>query len=84
MGIMRTKKQGLLSKPETINEGHYIELLDRTHVACCMVDDHLVNHPLATADKEIKFRLEYALGQLMDAYQYIGQQMVNYESKRID
>lgn len=84
MGIMRTKNQGLLSKPETINEGHYWELLDRTHIVNEMIETHLVNHPLAIADKEIKFRLEYALGQLMDAYQYIGQQMVNYESKRID
>lgn len=75
MGIMRTKNQGLLKKennnPE-INDGHYIELLDRTHVVCCMIDEHLVNHPLATSDKEIKFKLEYALGQLYDAYQLIG------------
>jgi hypothetical protein len=72
---MRTKKQGLLKKennnPE-INDGHYIELLDRTHVVCCIIDEHLIKHPLATADEEINFKLEYALGQLYDAYQLIG------------
>jgi len=37
-----------------------------------MIDTHLVKHPLATQDKEIKHQLEYALGQLYDAYQLIG------------
>ena len=76
MGIMRTKNQGVLKdsifdKVE-INDGHYIELLDRTHVIMEMIDTHLVNHPLATQDEEIKHQLEYALGQLYDAYQLIG------------
>jgi len=53
-------------------KGHYIELLDRTHVIMEMIDTHLVNHPLATQDEEIKHQLEYALGQLYDAYQLIG------------
>ena len=87
MGIMRTENQGLLknesNKPE-INDGHYHELLDRTNMICNIIDDHLINHPLATADEEIKFKLEYALGQLYDAYQLIGLKMVNNESKKID
>ena len=81
---METKNQDQLLSPKVINEGHYIELLDRTHVMCCTIDTHLINHPLATVDKDIKFQLEHALGQLYDAYQIIGQKMVNYESKRID
>jgi predicted RNA methylase len=76
MGIMRTKKQGVLKSSTVdkveINDGHYIELLDRTHVVCEMIDTHLIKHPLATQDKEIKHQLEYALGQLYDAYQLIG------------
>jgi hypothetical protein len=55
-----------------INDGHYIELLDRTHVACCMVSDHLVEHPLSIADKEIREVLEEALNKLYEAYQIIG------------
>ena len=76
MGIMRTKNQGVLKdsifdKVE-INDGHYIELLDRTHVVMEMIDTHLIKHPLATQDEEIKHQLEYALGKLYDAYQLIG------------
>ena len=55
-----------------INDGHYIELLDRTHVACCMVSDHLVEHPLSMADGEIRTILEEALNKLYEAYQLIG------------
>ena len=62
-----------------INYGHYIELLDRTHVACMMINDHLVEHPLSESDKEIKNQLEYSLGQLYDAYQLIGKKLHQYE-----
>jgi hypothetical protein len=55
-----------------INDGHYLELMDRTHVACCMVSDHLVEHPLSIADVEIRTVLEEALNKLAEAYQIIG------------
>ena len=55
-----------------INDGHYLELMDRTHVACCMVSDHLVEHPLSIADAEIRTILEEALNKLAEAYQIIG------------
>jgi hypothetical protein len=55
-----------------INDGHYHELLDRTHVASCMIDEHLINHPLALHDSEIREHLENALDSLMRAYQVIG------------
>jgi len=58
-----------------INDGHYTELLDRTHVAACMIDDHLVTHPLAIKDKEIGEHLEAALNALMKAYQVIGSKL---------
>jgi hypothetical protein len=57
---------------DEINDGHYHELLDRTHVAACTIDEHLVNHPLSLADKEIREHLENALDSLMRAYQVIG------------
>jgi hypothetical protein len=47
-------------------------LLDRTHVAACTIDEHLVNHPLSLADIEIREHLENALDSLMRAYQVIG------------
>jgi hypothetical protein len=70
-----TKKAKLKPTPRLkieINQGHYFELLDRTHVACCMIDTHLLSHPLATVDEDIKFKLEQALGILYETYQLIG------------
>jgi len=37
-----------------------------------MIDTHLVNHPLATVDQDIKLMLEKALEKLYEAYQLIG------------
>ena len=35
-----------------INDGHYLELMDRLHVQTCMIDDHLVSHPLTKKNKK--------------------------------
>jgi len=50
-----------------INDGHYLELLDRLHVIMCNVEEHCVKHPISKKNKDIRFQLEYALGQLWDA-----------------
>ena len=55
-----------------INDGHYLELMDRLHVLMCTLDEHCVKHPVSKKNKEIKFKLDYALGQLWDAYQEVG------------
>jgi hypothetical protein len=46
-----------------------------------MINDHLVEHPLSNKDEEIRFQLEYALGQLYDAYQLIGYKQHIYENE---
>jgi hypothetical protein len=62
-----------MSENETkINDGHYLELMDRLHVIMCTLNDHCVEHPLTETDSELKFQLEYALGRLWDVYQYVG------------
>jgi len=55
-----------------INDGHYLELLDRLHVIMCNIEEHCVKHPISKKNKDIRFQLEYALGQLWDAYQQVG------------
>lgn len=74
---MQLKKQK--NKSSDINYGHYLELLDRTHVVCMMINDHLVEHPLSDYDSDIKHQLDYSLGQLYDAYQLIGKKLHQYE-----
>lgn len=56
-----------------VNEGHYLELMDRLHVIMCTVDDHCIKHPVAKKNKKLKTQLNYALEQLWDAYQMVGE-----------
>jgi hypothetical protein len=67
----------LKNKP---NQGHYLELIDRLHIIMCNLDEHCIKHPISEDNKEIKFKLEYALGQLWDAYQEVGK--LDYESSK--
>jgi hypothetical protein len=65
-----------------INDGHYLELMDRLHVLMCTLDEHCLKHPLAKKDKDIKFKIEYALGQLWDAYQEVGNKSFKNENDK--
>ena len=77
MGIMRTKKQGILKDDllKEINEGHYIELTDRCYVMASMFYDHIVEHPLAIEDVEIKQTAEHISEALYDFYQIVANKM---------
>ena len=55
-----------------INDGHYLELMDRLHVVSCTIDDHILNHPLCEVNKDIQIKIDNALELLMDAYQMVG------------
>ena len=72
-------------KHTEINDGHYLELMDRLHVVMCTIDDHILSHPFTKENKDIKFQIQYALGQLWDAYQLVGQKEIekNEETKPI-
>ena len=62
------------SKPE-LNSGHYHEALDRLHVICSMIDDHLIQHPVSKLDKEVSQPIEQALDLLSEAYQITGNKL---------
>lgn len=55
-----------------INDGHYLELMDRLHIIMSNLNDHCLEHPLSQSDEEIHFKIEYAIGQLWDVYQMVG------------
>ena len=67
---------------DKINPGHYHEMMDRLHVIMSMIDDHLLQHPVAKVNRDIKNQIEYALGQLWDAYQIAGKLDFEKESKK--
>jgi hypothetical protein len=60
-----------------INDGHYLELMDRLHVIMCTLNDHCLEHPLSQSDKEIESKIEYAIGKIWDVYQLVGNKSRN-------
>ncbi len=66
---MSSKKQ----KKNSINPGHYLELMDRIHIVMMNVQDHLLNHPLTENEKDIEKKIESAQHKLWEAYQMVGE-----------
>jgi len=60
-----------------INDGHYLELMDRIHVVSCTIDEHILNHPLCEVNKDIQNKVDEALGLMMEAYQMVGSKTPN-------
>ena len=55
-----------------INDGHYLELMDRLHIVMSTIDDHILSHPLSNANKDIQQTIDEALSLLFNAYQMVG------------
>ena len=72
---MSSKKQ----RKNSINSGHYLELMDRLHVVNCTIDDHLLNHPLTEHYKDIEDKIGSALELLLEAYQMVGHESYEYD-----
>ena len=68
-------------KKNLINKGHYLELMDRIHIVCCTIDDHILNHPLSENEHDIQNKIDEALSLLMDVYQMIGNKEDSYEAE---
>lgn len=68
-------------KKNSINKGHYLELMDRIHIICCILDTHILNHPLSENEPEIQNKLDEALSLLMDTYQLVGNKEDSYEDE---
>jgi len=55
-----------------INDGHYLELMDRLHIVNCTIEDHILEHPLTTSLPEVEKLVEEAQIKLYEAYQIVG------------
>ena len=64
-----------------INKGHYLELMDRIHIVCCTIDDHILNHPLSETEPDIQNKIDEALSLLMGVYQMVGNKEDSYEEE---
>jgi hypothetical protein len=74
---MSSKKQ----KKNIINKGHYLELMDRIHIVMMNIQDHLIDHPLAENERDIRKKIEKAQHKLWEAYQLVGNKEDSYEKE---
>ncbi len=74
---MSSKKQ----KKNSINKGHYLELMDRIHIVMMNIQEHIIEHPLTDNENDLKEKFEIALDALWDAYQLIGNKEGFYEDE---
>ena len=74
---MSSKKQ----KKNSINKGHYLELMDRLHIVMMNIQDHLIDHPLAENERDVRKKIEKAQHKLWEAYQLVGNKEDEYENE---
>lgn len=65
-----------------INDGHFLELMDRLHVQSCMVEEHLVKHPLTKRFKRVKKLINKASWSLLEAYQVVGEKSYERDERK--
>jgi hypothetical protein len=70
----------MVSKSE-INEGHYLELLDRLYVLTENLHSHCLQHPLAEYDEDIYKAIEVAIEATYEAYQIVGSKEYENENE---
>jgi hypothetical protein len=68
-------------KKNIINKGHYLELMDRLHVAMSMIDEHILTHPLTQNNTDIEKNVSKAIHKLWNAYQLVGNKEDSYENE---
>ena len=56
-----------------INDGHYLELMDRLYVIMSITEDHLLKHPVANELTKVKKLINKSGMALAEAYQLVGE-----------
>ena len=55
-----------------LNEGHFIEMMDRLYVAIDTINSHMLSHLVAENYEGIKEEIQNAIYHLSEAYQLAG------------
>lgn len=66
----------------SVNEGHFLELMDRLFVASDSISFYCLEHPLACKEKRLKKKISKALDHLFDAYQMVSVIEDEYNNKK--
>jgi len=71
-----------MSKKVKINEGHYLELMDRIMIQVFTIEDYLYGHPLSKKFKKVRKLINQSSMHLTEAYQIIGRESYKLEKKK--
>lgn len=69
-------------KKNKINDGHYVEALDRLFLVTDIMDCYLMEHPVIKKNKNIKKLVEFSIINLLEAYQRVGNKTYEREFER--
>ena len=61
---------------QTVNEGHWPELMDRVFVVMSQCSDIILEHPILRDTPRLRAKAEAIIGTMADLYQEIGNRMV--------
>lgn len=59
-------------KKAKLNDGHYLEVLDRLHCQMTDIEHHLLEHPVTQKYGELREHIIKAVVNLVKAYQIAG------------
>jgi len=65
-----------------INDGHYIELMDRIYLQISSIEGNLYNHPLTKKIKKVRKLIKKAGMSLSEAYQIVGHKSFENEERK--
>jgi hypothetical protein len=55
--------------------------MDRIHIVMMNIQDHLIDHPLAENERDVRKKIEKASYKLWEAYQLVGNKEDSYEDE---
>lgn len=67
---------------DVLNDGHYLEVMDRLYLCTSIVDNHVMQHPVCKVYEELRLEVEKALEHLCVAYQIAGHLSVENNLKK--
>jgi len=67
---------------QKINDGHYLEALDRLHVQIHNIEVHLLEHPVVEKHKDVREEVIRAIVRLVEAYQLVGKHTQKLKKKK--
>ena len=75
-------KLKLRNKKVEINDGYYLELMDRLYIETCVIEDYLSKHPLTKKLKKVRKLIDKAGMSLAEAYQIVGHESYLNDEKK--